>query len=609
MAESGQQSDPASPDTDSASPMKSDSGFYAAANRLRDANAPKAQDTTTATDPTFIQNQISIQRSSSTAQLQASALSRSLSLKSNASNDPATSRPAIAGVLSDDEQEDHGRGRQDSDSGIIEATKSCSLSKSSSTSTNRSTRSAKSVHSVHAVGNFPLGSLRVHSPSPTRAPSVDTHECLKSGDVVVIRDIPAGSLFGYDTRSFTIAATDNFQGIRDIPPGPHFVWGSSASNTSRTGFWIMSAKRSSDEYGEIHVKKWSSYAETLSEEVSAAEVRIQKGCVPEILDKLQKYSISNPSKSNPLSFSGVAQLYAEDSNIWTHLTSAMKGALLTKITGKSWNHWQISSSDDYKAPRQTSLPDDPMDFRRDEVLRFIFPRSDRTFSDGSLGRDRTEQAMDTSSHIKSVIASQCTFEDQDEIIGEMQFCYVTGMILGNLACMEQWAHIIKVLFRAYRLVLELPVFFRKAIQAFHAQLIYDEEGLDSSILDHDPTLSGDLKKLLTVFKRRLSELLLDEGNHLTDDQNAVGKAFGELESWLWKWGWDLRSNYVRSGKLQLEDGEFVDAELADFEDEDERGKESCIYRGWLDADRIVGEYAPVMVDLDEEGREKGLIRL
>ncbi len=78
---------------------------------------------------------------------------------------------------------------------------------------------------------------------------------------------------------------------------------------------------------------------------------------------------------------------------------------------------------------------------------------------------------------------------------------------------------------------------------------------------------------------------------MTDEQKQVGEAFEALESWLWKWGWDLRGNYLRSGKIQLEDGELVDAELKDFEAEDERG-----------------EYAPVIVDLEEDGRETGLIR-
>lgn len=101
------------------------------------------------------------------------------------------------------------------------------------------------------------------------------------------------------------------------------------------------------------------------------------------------------------------------------------------------------------------------------------------------------------------------------------------------------------------------MFFRKVIEAVHSQLIYDESALDGSILDHDENLAKDLKMLLTVFKSRMDELLLAQGTNITDDQAAVGKSFEALESWLWKWGWDLRGNYVRSGKIQLEDGEFV----------------------------------------------------
>jgi A1 cistron-splicing factor AAR2 len=157
--------------------------------------------------------------------------------------------------------------------------------------------------------------------------------------------------------------------------------------------------------------------------------------------------------------------------------------------------------------------------------------------------------------------------------------------------MEHWAHIVKIVFRAFRLALALPEFFRKFIQAVHNQLIYDENGVEGSILDHDAEIREELKMILTVFKSRLNELLLAQGVNITPDQSAVGKAFEALESWLWKWGWDLRGNYVRSGKVQLEDGELIDAELKDFEAEDERG-----------------EYAPCVVELDENGREIGLIR-
>lgn len=122
--------------------------------------------------------------------------------------------------------------------------------------------------------------------------------------------------------------------------------------------------------------------------------------------------------------------------------------------------------------------------------------------------------------------------------------------------------------------------------------MYDDSAFDSSILDHEPGLSDDLKLILTTFKSRLNERLLAQGANVTDDQVAVGKSFEALEAWLWKWDWDLRGNYLRSGKIQLEDGDEVEVAVTDFEAEDERG-----------------EYAPVVVEMDDEGHEKGMISL
>ncbi len=312
-----------------------------------------------------------------------------------------------------------------------------------------------------------------------------------------------------------------------------------------------------------------------SREASTAEIRIQKRSLPEFIDKLRPYDQFIGSSGT--------EILVKYPNIWQDLTSSMKGAFLCRITGQEWNHWQVSSIHDCKT---TSSPNND---NKDEVLSFVVPRDAHTFSQSSTGRARTEQAMDTSSHIRGVIAI-CTFEDSDEIIGELQFCFITGMFLGNLACMEQWSHIIKVVFRAFRLAVEIPEFFSKFIRAFHTQLIYNMGGLDSSIFEHDPEVENDLKMILTVFKSRLTEQLLAQGSDLSAQQSDVGKAFEKLEEWLWKLDWDLRGNYVRSGKFQLEDGEDIDVELPDFEAEDERG-----------------EYAPQVVDLDDDGREKGLI--
>jgi len=245
------------PETDSHSDMESDEPFHTTPLVTSKIEAEK-------TDPTFMQNSITIQRSPSSVKEQASALSRKLSVKSNDSSDHGQSN--ITGVLSSipqgDEGTERGRAQTDSTSSIAEGTTNVSLTKSPSSI---SSKSNKSVVSLKALGPYPLGSLRVHSPSPTRSPY--KYDCLKPGHVFVIRDIPLGSIFGYDTKSFAVGKGFVFEGVKNIPPGPHFFWGGSSSTSLRNGFWIMSPKIASDQYGEILVRRWDKQSGILQEYV------------------------------------------------------------------------------------------------------------------------------------------------------------------------------------------------------------------------------------------------------------------------------------------------------------------------------------------------------
>lgn len=537
-------------------------------------------------NPTFITNSLNLQRNPSTTKEQTEALNRAVSISSNRSIDPSRKSTLPSRLVAS--HQERGRARTDSDSSLLDNTNNSSLTKSPSNA---------SVRSVQAVGSFPLGSLRVVSPSPPRAGDAGSHECLKSGDVFIVRGVPEGAIIGYDTHVLTVSMRDQFEGIKGIPPGVHLVWGGSAVTSLRNGFWFMSPKRASDEYGEIHVRRWDNQNEVLQEEISMAEVRIQKSELPELLPKMQSYAASNKAPLTQVNTtdSNNPTIAAKDPAIWLQLTSCMKGPMLNKVTGQKWNHWQVSSFHDYSSRSRNANSnreaDITIDNYKDEVLNFIFPKDTRTFSETSQGRARTEQALDSTSHIEDIINENCTYQDSDEIIGELQFCYLTGMLLGNLACMEHWAHVVKTVFHAHTLAVEMPVFFTKFIQAVHTQFRYDNDYIDGSILDHDTNLVHDLTMILITFKSRLNERLIARGSTLTRDQTALATAFEEFEEWLWKWGWDLRGNYVRSGKIQLEDGEWVDAEMQDFEAEDERG-----------------EWAPVVVDLEENGREKGLIK-
>jgi A1 cistron-splicing factor AAR2 len=465
-------------------------------------------------DPTFMQNQKAIQRLPSSSKSNKSSLSHQLSIKSNSSYDAGLSQSGIINVLAYGDARS-GRGRGSSTGSVTDGIDACTLSKSLSTSA----RSTHSVRSVAAVGTHPFGTLGVHSGEKRKgSPS---HECLLSGDVAIVTSMPPGSIFGFDALSLTLGKEGQFHGIREIPPGPHFLYAGSASEVStRNGFWIMSQPRVSGEYGEVFVKRWDSYTETLEDEISDAEFRIQTENVPKVFNLLLPYNTGAFSSGSSQSLHSLNQAPAiRDPAIWKRLTSAIKGAMLTRITGGSWNKWMVASNHEakYMEDIPTDAKDNVLDIAKDQqlvgkdkVLKFAFQRNGVTYSREVIGRARTEQALDTSIHIFHVIRDKCTFEDADEVIGELQFSYITGVLLGNIDCQEQWAHLVKVFFKAFRLTMDMPAFFRKIIEAVHAQLIFDEEGIEGSIFDNLYMQQEEFKTVLTAFKSRLNEMLLEK---------------------------------------------------------------------------------------------------
>lgn len=485
----------------------------------RSASNPRA-------DPTFMQNQKSIQRLPSSSKSHKSSLSHQLSIKSNSSYDAGLSQSGIINVLAYGETRSD-RARGSSTGSVTDGVTACTLSKSLSISA----RSTHSVRSVAAVGTHPFGSLGVHSGEKGQRNS--SHECLLSGDVVIVTGMPPGSIFGLDTLSFTLSKDGQFYGFRDIPPGPHFLYGGAASEVStRNGFWIMSQPRASGDHGEVFVKRWDSYSENLVDEVSAAEVRIQTENVPKVFNQLLPYNTkAGTSGTSRGQQSSTQTPGVKDPATWSRLTFAIKGAMLTRITGRSWNQWLVSSSDAarYMETYPTDAKDNVLDMAKDQqmvgkdlVLKFAFPRNGVTYSKEVIGRARTEQALDTSVHIFSVIRDKCTFEDADEVIGEMQFSYLTGILIGNIECQEQWAHLVKVVFKAFRLAMDRPTFFRKIIEAVHAQLIFDEEGIEGSIFDNLYMQQEEFKTVLTVFKSRLNEMLLEKVSRFSRSPLFIG---------------------------------------------------------------------------------------
>ncbi|KAI2612823.1 uncharacterized protein GGS25DRAFT_477260 [Hypoxylon fragiforme] len=487
-------------------------------------------------------------------------------------------------------------------------------------------KAAKSVEDLPAIGALPFGSLRVNRPTDTEDPPIEnpTKDPAKhptniamelspaatesggyasptGGDVLILDDLPANFTVGCDTMSFSTKTP--FPGFRDIPPGTHLVWVAPSELTStRSAYWIITPRRAEKERAEVYVKQWDKFNEVLSDPASQAEERFQRERLEQIYSNLSPYKLQAATSGAllppPNQEADNLPSFLSNDTIWSQLTSTIDADLLNRITGKVQRSWPVTTLD--RIAGETTMAEEARLYASDKSeLRFMFPMNKPLISPTAEGRERTRQALDPTQFVLDTLENTNNDSENSSIdnrrpsdlVGELSFAFLTGMHLGNFSCLEQWwFYATKLVFRTFDLATSRPQLALHLIQTFHAQLVYNDRHLEGDILEMMPSNAKALQKALVTYKARLNESLLALGDRIAPDQQAVGAAFASLESWLWRLGWDLRGQYLRSGTLMLEDGEVVEAELSDFEDEDERG-----------------DFAPVVVELDPGGREAGLV--
>ncbi|RSL54488.1 hypothetical protein CEP53_007447 [Fusarium sp. AF-6] len=438
----------------------------------------------------------------------------------------------------------------------------------------------------------PAGEVQVEEdddlPPPLNPPAGQSEDAASSihnlggGDVVIVLDLPEVFTVGYDSISFT---AKHFGGVRDIPPGPHFFWVAHPGGLStRCGIWIVTTA-----VNTVHVLQWDRFNEVLGHSAQA-EACIQADNLDTIHSKLVPYH--DPSAVNAAS--GDLSQAASEKNLkmWEQLTGRITKGVLNRVTGQHGN-WAVHTGDRVKGSilmaAEIELDDsisNPLLKARE--LNFIFGQRSKTYSTDNTGADRTLEATDATPYILSLIGKGDTNLTPDDIVGEFQFSYVVGMHLGNDSCIQQWWHmLLKLFLRAYILPARRPDLAAGFIRSLTAQLSYSASWLDGSVLDYSDSQTRELRLALTVYKRRLDELLLGLGAQTTPEQLDVGTAFAGLEAFVaGSLDWDLRGAYLRRGNVMMEDGEQVELEVADLAAEDERG-----------------EWAPEIVDLDESGRQ------
>lgn len=397
---------------------------------------------------------------------------------------------------------------------------------------------------------------------------------------LLLLDLPPAALIGIDILSFT--STTKFRGIKNLPPGFHFAFvGSSTAFSERHGVWFEIPSRTATSDPPLVVTRWDATTESLVLMNDHAEILQQRAN----LGSIWREGLA-PYRQQSTNTSSLTDTTQQETSDWPSLTSSITSALLSRIT-KSWHLSSASSSKaDLEAIPGITISDlNHSGEDEDTELHFLPIDLKQTWREGATGRERTDAAQDRSWALENLILQHCSGRKEDEIVGELQFCFLMILTLNNFSSLEQWKRILSLLFTCKAAVPKQPDLFISAIATLRLQLQHckDAEGGLIDLADEGGSL---LKSLLIRFRKGLENLASSNAIDLdvdVDIQDVIDE-LDDLEDYLrTEHGWQFGGSFAKSGVLELEDGEQVRMDTTAYDEEDESG-----------------EFAPQVVDLTTE---------
>ncbi|KAK4167628.1 AAR2 protein-domain-containing protein [Cladorrhinum sp. PSN259] len=476
--------------------------------------------------------------------------------------------------------------------------------------------SIKSHKSVRVTGSFPLGRLRVHRVDSTDSvaaatpdqfdsgpgPQDDHHnmnplgDCVSNGDVFRIIDLPDDFIVGLD--SMAVTSRKSLTGFRDIPHGAHFLWVQQPGQISRSGYWFVT----NGLQGEIRMKQWDKYNEVLGPVVSRVEDQAERQNMESLYLEMKPYSLSDTRLK-----------WAKDSpaELWKTMTDAISTGFLARVTSKRHvAEFHVDTMDCVRGeirPAMTTKDLTGVSCELDFITSQVF-QDLRTFYGTEYSTD------DTSKPVLALLENDVDVAEED-LVAELQFTFVSGTYLSNDTCLEQWWNtVLKIVLRATGLVASRPKLAKWFLQTLRTQLMFtelyvapqggEEEEENGTMMGrgkkrgpkgdrlpytYKTQMKAKLSKGLVGFKRGFEKELrvLKGTGAISVEHEEVGGAWAELVEWLKDVGWDLETMGGEDEDEEKNSGENGErGQNGDSEDEDDQ---------------------PVIVDLDEYGKEVGLV--
>ncbi|KAI3761018.1 hypothetical protein L1987_51423 [Smallanthus sonchifolius] len=260
-------------------------------------------------------------------------------------------------------------------------------------------------------------------------------ELVKKGAALLFLDVPQHTLLGIDTQMFSVGP--NFKGIKMIPPGPHFIYYSSA-NRGGSEFSPMIGFFMDLNPSEVIVRKWDLQEERLIK-VPEEEEEIYSQAVRSLeFDKyLGPYTLSQFGEwkmlSNYITKSVIERIEPIGADISViHEPDILENGPKTAMEealSKQLKNTNIPKSDDRLRKRgcyYTKIP------------RLIKQK-------GALSQDLTSLNLDKTSLLESILVKDYGGAE-DLLLGELQFAFIAFLMGQSLEAFLQWKAIVSLLF-------------------------------------------------------------------------------------------------------------------------------------------------------------------
>lgn len=318
-------------------------------------------------------------------------------------------------------------------------------------------------------------------------------QLFEHGAVLIIAGVPNGTEFTMDCTKNVVA--ERFRGVKMIPPGAHFV-----SCASRGPYGDMAPKVGFIHYyrqQEIVIREWNAETEELTVRTKG-DADMEKQRIRDNLKDLDVYLA-------PYDYSAMAK--------WKALSEYILESVVNRLSpanGIIRNCVDLLSCPDEERPRGhgveimspvTRRIKQNSNYDEDELLPDLKPIPGTASNYTKLPErcPKTASPEEVSKHhLDSIAAVEelfGQFEDTDDLLGEIQFAFVSYFAGGSVEGLSHWRKILVLLAHSEMATQKYSAFYKKYLKVLTPQI----PELPEEMMTPGPfnTVYQDTRKLLT----------------------------------------------------------------------------------------------------------------